>query len=209
MTKTFILLTLLLTTNICFGQKTFRTITKVNPTSTFVSEFIIASDSTCFYNQRYKDNSQFYLYRGKIVKLNDTLYSFNYRPILEFGCNKRSNWETDSVYISVVAKDTVLSSLIFDVKTSKHQTKVDRSKREFDIIKNAGRENFMLDTKFFNPLARNKIVMTISPMSEPNLLFYGHNTKVETVTISIKKQILTVHHGEGKIWQDDRLTLTK
>lgn len=209
MTRTLGIIIFIVTTLTCFGQKTFRRVTGVDPTETFISEFIIGSDSSCYYNKYYKDNSVFFLYKGKISKLNDTLYKFTYIPIVEFACNKRLYWKTDSVYITVETKDTVIGSLIFDVKTSKFQAKVDCSKQNLNVIKNAGTENFTIDTKFRSPLSNEKIIMTIIPMSEPVLLFYGQNTPSETVTISIKKQTLKVHYGQGKIWQDDTLRLAK
>jgi len=209
MTRTIgLILSLTISLN-CLGQKTFRKVTQVNPTSTFISEFIIDADSLCYYNKRYVNNSQFYLYKGKITRLNDTSYKFIYQPIVEFGCNKRVYWKTDSVFISILTNDTTLTSLIYAVETSTKKSELDLSRKKSYAIKNAGKENFDLDTKFHDPRTNKKIVMTISPMSEPVLTYYGTNSKTEFVMLTIINNKMTVHRGEGKIWRDDILLLEK
>jgi hypothetical protein len=140
----------------------------------------------------YLDNSTYYLFKGKIKRINDTLYDFKYQPIVEFGCNMR--FGSDTMFIGLTQIDTILQ-LDYKVKINKEKEKEKIVKLKSGNIfndnatklyfKGIDKYDVYLDTKFIDPLTKQKIIMTIRPNSEPDLTYYGTETIFSTLKISI------------------------
>lgn len=179
--------------NLTFGQKIYRADREVYKSNKFSYEFYLFNDSTCYLRGHYPDNAIYFLYEGQLKKMNDTLYEFKFRPIVEFGCNKRSG-SGDSIRINLTQKDTIINSLTYKIKAnSSVEVPVQLNLGWTTVyVKGAEKAKFSVNTKFIDPSTKKLIYLTVDTLSEPNLTYYGSKTALGTIQISIINNNLTI-----------------
>ena len=176
----------------------------------FEYRFKISADSTSYLRVYYtKDFSLFRIYNGKLRRLNDTLYEFSYKPIVEFGTNKRAHWRQDSVTFTLRQIDTTITPLTIEViAPNKIKQSIDINKETTQLLLiGTGKKSFTFDTKFVDPLTRKRVKMTVDPSSAPDLTFYGSTTKLAKVRIVIKANAMTIY--PDYIHVEERIELKK
>lgn len=194
----------LILSNLTFGQKVYCTEREAHKSNKFSYEFYLFDDSTCYLKGHYLDNAIYFLYKGHLKKMNDTLYEFKFQPIVEFNCDKRSG-SGDSIRINLTQKDTTINSLTYKIKTNSTieipvQLKVGRTTV---YIKGASKGNFSVNTKFIDPLTKEVIYLTVHTSSQPNLTYYGSNTDFGTIKISLINDKLVIYPDRKFIWDKD------
>lgn len=165
-------------------------------------EFIYINDSLC-YLRSYNAESfcNYSLWKGYLLKSKncDTLFEFHYQPLVEFYVCKRGHYRQDSVYFNIKSKDTFILPFITNISiynNSDQQIKItDSAKLHF--LKGAGTNNFIIDTKFIDPISNKKVIVSIHPTSSPDFRYYGSTTPYKVLSISIFNNHL-IEYAENK-----------
>lgn len=180
--------------NLTFGQKIYRADRDAYKSNKFSYEFYSFNDSTCYLKGHYPYNAIYFLYKGHLEKMNDTLYEFQFQPIVEFGCNKRFD-NGDSIRINLTQKDTIINSLTYKIKTNSSVEVPFQFKLGWTTvyIKGADKAKFSINTKFIDPLTKKLIYLTVDTLSEPDLTYYGSKTAFGKIQISIINNKLTIY----------------
>jgi hypothetical protein len=196
--------------NLIFGQKIYRADRDNYKTNKFIYEFHILKDSACYLRGHYLDNSVYYLYKGTLNKINNTLYEFKYRPIVVFTCNKGIHIN-DSLRFYLAQVDTIISSLTYNLKTESGIFTTVNLKlgRTIVYVKGSYKHYFYVDTKIVDPLTREKILFTVDENSDPDFTYYGTNTDLNTAIVSIAGNKLTVYPDHKYIHDKDTFVLIK
>lgn len=190
--------------NLAIGQNIYRADRDAYKSNKFSYEFYLFNDSTCYIKGHYPDNAIYFLYKGNLKKMNDTLYEFKFQPIVKFSCNARFG-SGDSIRVSLTQKDTILNSSTFKVKASGNiEVPV-----QFNLgwtmvyVKGAGEGKYSIDTKFIDPLTKKLIYLTVDTLSEADLTYYGSKTAYGTIQISIINNRLTIYPDHNFIQDRD------
>jgi hypothetical protein len=189
---------LLLFYNFSLGQIIYSAAQRVvDNGSYFTNEFYLFADSSCYLKQYYSDNSTYNLYKGRISRLNDTTYKFNYQPIVEFSLFDRYG-QGDSIGFWLDQIDTLQPDLNYHVKVGDEVEQSITIKKKMDMvfIKDVEHRQFVLDTKFNDPVDKKRIFMTISNDAQPYIIYYGTKTAIKSIKISIIKNKLTIPSDE-------------
>ncbi len=193
-----------------FGQKIYRVDKEAYVSNKYSCKFYLFNDSTCYLKGQYFDYSKYFIYKGHIKKTNDTLYEFNFQPIVHFSCNKGYHVK-DSVRFYFTQKDTLISSLKYKVKSENHNWTFVQLKGEKTtvFIKGIEDKSFLIDTKFIDPITKQKIVMTTGNISDPDLIYYGSKTQFHTLKITFAKNKLILYPDNIFVQDKDTFILEK
>lgn len=197
-----------------FAQQIFRSDNAAYKSNGYVAEFILNSDSTGWIREYYKKDFRIYfLYSGKLKHISDSVFHFEYKPVVEMGAEKRHFYQSDSMYFYFCTIDTSFTDSNFTAVNQSGFKKTfssNDSMRTLIPFPGIGVESFTLDTRFSDPVWKKKIMMTIKPDSQPYLRYYGSKTKTETLVMISKFNSLTIQPSQDRRWwQKDRMVRLK
>lgn len=187
-----------------FGQSVYLSTNPAHKTNHYIYSFTVFADSSCYLKGYYPDNSIYFLYKGTLRKENDTLYYFQFQPVVFFGCNKR-NGNGDTLGFTFNQKDTVLPNTSFPI------LKPDGSKSSLDLhpgysqrtITGASTANFIFNTRFADPHTGDSILMTVGTLSEPDLTYFGSQSEPGNLRLILKGSELVVFPDRKYIFDRD------
>jgi hypothetical protein len=208
MRQVLTILTLIILANPTVGQEIYIADRESYRNNKFVYEFYLFTDSTCYLKGHYLDNSIYFIYKGYIKQKTDSIYDFYYQPIIELSCNKRLMIK-DSIRFTINQIDTVLPSMIFNIKVKNEgwqdiylsSLKTIIHKKEIDKF------DFTIDCKYSDPLTGEKIIMKVPKTSEPELSYFGHDTDFIKSKISMKEGEIILYPDNFYIHNRDKMIL--
>ena len=176
-----------------FGQNIYRADRESYKANKYIHDFYLYDDSVCYIKEYYSDFGGYRICKGKISKKNDTLFEFSFKPIVNFSCSKRYR-RNDNVMFTFTQTDTSISPA-FNIKViNKNWQSIVLDKHWTNVyVKGISKETFFIDTKFVDPLTKEKIIVRMNNTSGPDLTYYGTNTQSETLKVSIRKNMLTIY----------------
>ncbi len=129
---------------------------------------------------------------------------------MNFSCNKGYHIK-DSVPIYLTQKDTIISSLKYDVKAENYDwTTIQlNSEKTTVFIKGIKDKPFLINTKFADPITKQPVVMTASYTSIPDLTYYGYRTKSHSLRITFTKKGLILYPDHDFVQDKDIFILEK
>jgi hypothetical protein len=173
-----------------------------------IEDFYIAKDSTCYLKKHIASNTFYQLYKGKLTKINDTLYTFKFRPVVDFSAflkfdkgdtisTSYSNYDT----ITMISKFSIRSALIKNtsIKLTEGWHK--------NYLKDASIADFEIITNFIDPQTNQVVPLFIDKTSCFSLSFYSSKTPFQEATVTIVKNKLNIYANQNKI--ENQLTLTQ
>lgn len=143
----------------------------------------------------YSGNSFYKLYKGRINKIQDTLYEFQYHPIVEFTALKRIA-KGDTIRTILSAIDTTLSNIsYFEVNAPIIEERFFRMSEGWNKTywKGISKNDISINTNFIDPLTKEPVFISIHTDSSPVLIFYGSKTTLLKTQISILKNKLSIY----------------
>ncbi len=183
----------LLISTISSGQSHYKTIR--DDKTDLKSEFILNPDSTCYLKTTYSGNSFYKIYKGRINKIQDTLYEFHYQPIVQFTAMKRiAKGDTITTFLSAI--DTSLSNIsYFEVKAPIIEERHFRMSVGWNRTywKGISKNDISINTNFIDPITYDSVYISIHTDSSPVLYYYGSKTTLYKTQISIVKNNLTIY----------------
>ena len=193
-----------------FGQKTYRADRDAYKSNRFIYKFHLYSDSSCYLVGHYFDNAIYFIYKGHLKKTNDTLYQFNFQPIVNFACNKGYHIN-DSVRVYLTQTDTLISSLKYNVKSEVNNwTSIElKGEKTTVFIRGITDKPFLVNTKFIDPITKKNIIMTTGSISDPDLTYYGCRTKFHSLKITFTKNGLVLYPDHKFVQDKDIFSLQK
>jgi len=193
-----------------FGQKIYRAERDAYVSNKYTYKFYFYSDSSCYLKGHYFNNVTYFIYKGRLKKLNDSIYEFNFQPIVNFSCNKGYHIK-DSVPIYLTQKDTLIPSLKYDVKAENHGwTSIQlNSEKTTVFIKGITDKSFLINTKFTDPITKQPVLMTTGYTSITDLTYYGCRTKFNSLKITFIKKGLIVYPDHDFVQDKDIFILEK
>lgn len=111
------ILLFLLVSNCTIGQVVFKSNNPAYKFNKFASEFYLFNDSTCYLKGHYLDHATYFLYKGELIKKSDTIYTFQFQPLVSFGSNMRFQIK-DSIRVFLEQVDTVIPSLTYQFQST-------------------------------------------------------------------------------------------
>lgn len=206
------LLLLLITITLSFGQSTYRLKREVSKSYFYIVELKLFNDSSCYIYELHKDfddYSSYFLYKGKLKKLRDTIYEFKFQPVVIFGSNMGIN--EDSVTFRLANTDTNITSFEYQIKTQNGFWQTINFQADFatTFIKDIKKQYYLINTKFVDPLTKNNICIKVETNSDPFLHYFGSNTKFCYTEITISNNKLIVYPNGKDFSSKLNLTLIK
>ena len=210
MKATYPILILTFLVNLAVGQKVYRANNEAFKANKFFYEFYFFNDSTCFLKGKSMDNSNYFIYHGKLARISDSLCLFKYKPIVEFGSCRRFD-DNDSTCFYLTQIDTTLSIIKYKIRVANEAWQLINinSDRTTLFVKGISKHDFTIDTKFIDPMTKDNIYLTINPLSDPVLTYYGSSTESSAIKISIVMSKLTIYPDQIHIWDKETFTQIK
>ncbi len=203
-------ISLLLSCNIVTGQSVYKANREEYKLNKFTYKFYILKDSSCFLKGYNQDNYRYFLYKGRLNKIDDTSYVFKFQPLVKFTSN-RGYHTNDSFRFYLNEIDTSISSMTYRVKVNNEswQSILLNGVKTTLFVRGISKQNLLVDTKFIDPLTKNKILVIVHTKSDPDFTYYGSNTEFSSLKISLIKNKLTVYPDHKHIHDKDTFEIVQ